>query len=686
MTAVVGQRRKLGQRAGHGNASPLPAASGASVGAGRANIEPARLLGAGACLEPGHPVPPILLPTATGRLCPAERPSAVRGRLVSPPTCAIIGPSRNTQHVWRMRIPKPQLDPNLILIVCAAILVSAALLSPNFFLEAHDARHSAYFLMQFDQDVRDGGIPPRWSNDSNYGYGYCVFVLYPPLAFIAAEALHLLGLGFIDAVKGVYFLGFLFSGLTMYGFARRWLGAGGALIAALVYMVAPYHLADVYVRGALAEFTAFALFPWALGAFHDLVERGGARHVALAALSYGLVVLTHMAALVMFTVFLGAYILFLVGYRAWRVWKAAGKRPALSALLTASSLVVMALLLALAISAGFWLSMLEGATAIDQGEFVVARADWRRFFVYLDQFFSPFWGYGYAGEGHFDDMGYQLGVVSVVLGILSLWALPRLRGPARAQTAFFAAATLALLLLMMAVSASLWELAGSLAFTVQFPWRLLTLSSLTLAFLAGAAIAPLSLVGRGAGGEGEGLPRLVPLALVVVLASTPYIIPRWTPAVPITPKTLVEFELSHREILGTMRWTQAKPTTSPMVAQYLAEEPLVKGRALDERGLAETLRVGGHSADFRVQSPNGTALLVYTQYFPGWSAWVDGESEPVFISDPDGLIVVNVPSGEHLVQVRLVESPARLAGDTLSAVGLLIVIALLLVPLLKRKT
>ncbi|MBU0493710.1 MAG: hypothetical protein KKA73_11340 [Chloroflexi bacterium] len=594
-----------------------------------------------------------------------------------------------------MKNPLFHLDPNLILIICAAILVSAALLSPNFFLEAHDARHSAYFLMQFDQDVHDGGIPPRWSNDSNYGYGYCVFVLYPPLAFIVGEALHLLGLGFVDAIKGVYALGFLFSGLTMYWFARRWLGSGGALVAALIYMVAPYHLVDIYVRGALAEFTAFALFPWALAAFHDLVERPSARHVALAALSYGLVVLTHMAALLMFTVFLGAYILFLVGYRTWQTRQARGWRPAWSTFLTATSLVAIALLLALALSAGFWLSMLEGTTAIDQGEFIVARADWRRFFVYFDQFFSPFWGYGYAGDGHSDDMSYQLGVVGVVLGLLSLWAtskLTRLRGPARAQTTFFAAATVVLLLLMMTVSAPLWQLAGSLAFTVQFPWRLLTLSSLTLAFLAGAAIVPLSLPetpGRSrrsrGGNEDKALPRLAPLALVIVLASTPYIVPQWTAPIPITPRTLVEFELSHHEILGTMRWTQAKPTTSPMVDQYLAEEPLVKGRALSDDATAETLRVGGHSADFRVQSSNDTGLLVYTQYFPGWSAWIDGQPAPVSISDPDGLIVVDVPPGEHLVQVRLVESPARLAGDGLSAIGLVIAIALLVVPFLKRK-
>ncbi len=210
--------------------------------------------------------------------------------------------------------------------------------------------------------------------------------------------------------------------------------------------------------------------------------------------------------------------------------------------------------------------------------------------------------------------------------------------------------------------------------------KLLVSTILTLAFLAGAALTPLSLAGRGAGGGG--LSRLAPLALVAVLASTPYLAPQWTPAIPITPKTLIEFQLSHHEILGTMRWTTAKPTTSPMVEQYLAEEPLIKGRALEEGATAETLRVGGHSADFRVRSSAGTALLVYTQYFPGWSAWVDGQPVPVYISDPDGLIVVHVPAGEHIVTVRLLESPARLVGDALSVIGVVIVIALLLVSFL----
>ena len=53
----------------------------------------------------------------------------------------------------------------------------------------------------------------------------------------------------------------------MYRFARRLWGPWPGLIAGLLYVYAPYHLADIYVRAAFAEFVAFVIFPLVLHAF-----------------------------------------------------------------------------------------------------------------------------------------------------------------------------------------------------------------------------------------------------------------------------------------------------------------------------------------------------------------------------------------------------------------------------------
>ena len=49
-------------------------------------------------------------------------------------------------------------------------------------------------------------------------------------------------------------------------------------------------------------------------------------------------------------------------------------------------------------------------------------------FVYLFQFVSPLWDYGYAGEGPVDQMPYQLGAVPVVLALLALVVVLQVRG------------------------------------------------------------------------------------------------------------------------------------------------------------------------------------------------------------------------------------------------------------------
>ena len=182
---------------------------------------------------------------------------------------------------------RQHLDRNLILLLVLSLFALAPLLSPGYFFDAHDADHSVFFLVEFDQAIRDGILWPRWSPDHAMGYGYPVWVVYAPLAYFVAEGFHLLGLGFTAAIKATWAVGFLFGGWGMFVLLRRWfgrsagapraLGTAVALVGGLIYVYAPYHLLTIYVRAALAEFFAMAWFPWVLLAFSDLVDSTG-RH------------------------------------------------------------------------------------------------------------------------------------------------------------------------------------------------------------------------------------------------------------------------------------------------------------------------------------------------------------------------------------------------------------------------
>jgi len=65
---------------------------------------------------------------------------------------------------------------NIFLILALSIFAWGPLLTPVYFLKAHDAAHSVFFLTEFHQGIQDGYLYPRWGPDHVLGYGYPTFI------------------------------------------------------------------------------------------------------------------------------------------------------------------------------------------------------------------------------------------------------------------------------------------------------------------------------------------------------------------------------------------------------------------------------------------------------------------------------------------------------------------------------
>ena len=139
----------------------------------------------------------------------------------------------------------------------------------------------------------------------------------------------------------------------------------------------------------------------------------------------------------------------------------------------------------------------------------------------------------------------------------------------------------------------------------------------------------------------------------------------------------MEFQVRTHEMLGDTIWVKERPQTSPLVAQYLAEQPLTKSVALAEGATATTVRYGGASVEARVRSAGETGVVFYTRYFPGWRGYVDGQETAIAPGGDQGLITLTVPGGEHTVQIRYQDTPARTAGKIISLVSLVGILGIL---------
>lgn len=63
-------------------------------------------------------------------------------------------------------------------------------------------------------------------------------------------------------------IGLMLSFFTMYLFAAKLTNRWGGIIAGIIYLYFPYHAVNVYIRGAVGEFFAYAFTPLVfLGAF-----------------------------------------------------------------------------------------------------------------------------------------------------------------------------------------------------------------------------------------------------------------------------------------------------------------------------------------------------------------------------------------------------------------------------------
>jgi hypothetical protein len=579
-----------------------------------------------------------------------------------------------------------RMDPHVWLVIAFSLFAVLPLAGPDYFFNAHDAPNSIFFLTEFDRAIRDGVWYPGWATDQALGYGYPTFVLYPPLTYYTAEGFHLLGASAVVAIKLTWALATIGAGLAMYAYARHVIGRQRGLLAAIVYVYVPYHLVDIYVRAALAEYSAFVWMPLALLAFHRLVERVTARRLALAGLALGALWLTHNVTALAFTPLLAVYVLFrlLAESRTGRaagksVWPATVKRAA--AALGGS-------LLGLGMAAALILPNLLERSFINQEQWVRAGYEYTQNFVSPADLLSPAWGYAPGTPGTPGVMSFQLGAVPLLLAMVATIASLRRSGKERALILFFAGATITLVFFMMPFSAPLWQ-ALPLAALIQFPWRLLALTAVALAILSGLAIPqPHSPTRQFHTSQPAGpdtnlsLPSILILSVIAVLASFPYTLPQYTP-VPASaggPLLSIEFELTYTDMRGMTRWTQKMPPDdSPLVAQYQAGGPLVTAEALAPGASLEMIRAGGASDEMWVRSPQGTALRFYTYYFPGWRVYVDGQRLPDSALRPEtvyGLLTVDIPPGEHHVLLRWGDTPVRLTGKILTLACLALALAL----------
>jgi len=548
------------------------------------------------------------------------------------------------------------------------------LMQPGF-PATHDGLMHLYRLLEFDTLVRSGVLYPRWAPDFAFGYGYPVFNFYPTGSlYVALFWRHALGMGYVAAMKWTFAIGLLFAAWAMRGLAKELLpkrvtSHWPAILSSVAYVYAPYYLADIYARGALSQAVAYGLMPLVLWSLLRYNRTHAVRDLAITAVSYaGLIYVHHVTAF-----FFTSYYLLFCGImaaqqRTWRwVWGGG-----------------MVLLLALGLSATFWLPALFEAAAVSLKAAITQGLQVKEHFINFDQPFQTTLLYDFT----YDGIAFRMGLLHMVLLTSSMivsirephwWRTPRL---------FFVLAVLVYYLCQFPFTLPLWQLLPMVAL-IQFPWRLLIFVNLSAALLVGYGLARFSGTKQRSYTQWWLFGSCCLLTIVPVLVRLPT-----TAAVFEEELTFAAFARWERAnfFIGTTSSGEYLPSAVDRKQLYLAihyaelgptpphyQEMAVMANADQLTSFSMT----PNRITFQTQSATATCIRLPHFYFPGWRAWIDGESASIHAVGALGLMGLCVPAGTHQVVVRFQNTWSRTLGGSLT--GLTICSLLLAVCLSSRK-
>lgn len=527
----------------------------------------------------------------------------------------------------------------------------------------HDMHLHFEQMKSFYRGLSDGEIYPRWEEDTNRGFGAPTTSYYPPAIYYVTSLFFFVFKDWWSALLATHLLITLLSGGALYLYARRLMSRLAASVAMAAYIFLPYRLIDQYQRGALAELLGFIWMPLMLlfceRLFRHEREEDEATpsnsrkrdwaSISGLALSYGLFLWSHPPTAYQFTLCFGVYALV---YGAMR--------RDLRGLIA----VGVALAIGAGLSAAYMLPAFIEQDLI-RHEYVSEAWPYHASYVFLH---GPPYSQQPAHRGFFNliDATWSFGTFTMALSAILLLKLRKratnISNRLSSRVPLWLVAGVAASFMMLAVSEPVGRLIPRIEIGV-FTWRMLSITTLVTALLAGAsAEAALKSFGRR-----RKLVRSAFASVALLISIGGLIISLTAVAGPVFGSISFTPSEEHVNFATIPKTAPEDPLELPHVERVRIEG--AAGRVSIERWASEK-RV------FQVELSAPARVLIRTFNFPGWTATVNGEVAQVITGDELGDIVLELPEGQHSINLVFADTRPRRAGRIISY-GALAAVALL---------
>lgn len=546
---------------------------------------------------------------------------------------------------------------NKIILIIFVIFLCLGTILPLFqngFFEFHD-NTQVVRVYEMYLSLQDKMFPVRWVGGLGYGYGYPIFNFYAPFPYYLGAIFMSVGFNALSATKLIFALGILLSGVTMFFFIKKYFGIRAGVVSAVIYAYFPYHAVNIYVRGAVGEFFAYAFLPIIfIGLFKILTVKYRQKlllaefnTVITISLGIFLVAISHNLTLLMLFILLPIH--FITG-----IFSSVSKKAFV--VLFLSSVILGVLLSSFYILPAFTeMNYTNVASQVGGG------AAFLDHFVCVNQFWNSAWGYGGSVAGCEDGMSFKLGKLNIfilIIGVLALaWSYKKKRESYEKVALISLALFIFAIFLTIHQSELIWNSIPIMAY-IQYPWRFLNFVGFFLSIIGAYLIFKLpdkiKYVKIG---------LVFLLVVITILTNQKLFEPqRYNDISPdyYTNKKYINFTVSKisDEYLPQ---SFAKPTN-------IAELPISSVDVIDTSGSVTILaeKISYLKIDYSIREKG--KLLIRRAYFPIWNAYLNGQ-EVSIVENSQGM-TIDIPKGKGVVELIYQQTGLQKIGNTLTIIAI----------------
>ena len=345
---------------------------------------------------------------------------------------------------------------DIILIFIIVSIVCIPLLNNKLYVYMDDGiQHIARAYGTYES-IKNGNFKIIESLSNGFGYSWNLF--YGPLTTYGIIIINLFINNFIISYKILVYILLFLSGIFMYKLMNQMTANRNiSLLAASMYILAPYHLTDLYVRNALGEFASFVFIPLVFLGLYNLFNAED-KNYYLTIGAAGLI-LTHNISTAITAIFAIIYVF-------TNIMKFKNKK-------IIKDFIINVLFIIL-ITSFFWIPLLETKMSADYAayqegvmatpESVQARG------LEIKNLFVTFIN---------EEFVFEIGPCLILLA----FSIMSLRNLERLKKEYILFLIFSILSLFMATKYFPWKYLPNIFSMIQFPWRMLEFSAFFLSIV-----------------------------------------------------------------------------------------------------------------------------------------------------------------------------------------------------------